>query len=1143
MSSNFKFLLDEWPQISKQAEKAERYCLAEPTLSALLSRISLEATIHWMFENDPGLKIPFDTSLSSLMNDWNFSNLIPNSLRSSIHLIRKIGNFAAHGREIAANQSQQSVLILYDFLSFFYSSYGKEDRKKTRFNELLLSESPSSVVGTTTEKRNAESQVEELALKERELSVLRSHIGELKKKNEVLILRIEQRKKASSEPDSISFSEEETRKLIIDINISDAGWEIHNNIGHKNQCVRELPVVGMPNDTGEGYADYVFWGDNGLPLAVIEAKKTIHDPEKGKHQAELYADCLERMTGQRPIIFYTNGYETRIWDDCFYPPRKVQGFYSKEELKLLIDRRNNREDIRQVAVNKSISGRYFQEEAIRRVTEHFCANKKPSGFAGSHRKSLLVMATGSGKTRTAIALVELLVKAGWVSRVLFLADRNALVRQAKNAFNEHLPSLTTVDLTKSKEEKNSRIVFSTYPTMMNLIDSSKIEDGRFYTIGHFDLIIIDEAHRSVYQKYVAIFNYFDALVVGLTATPKDEVDRDTYKLFDLPKREPTYYYELEQAVRDKVLVPPVEIRVPTRFISEGIKYHDLSEEEKAEYEELFYDDDTGSMPEVISSSALNNWLFNSDTVRKVIDHLLKFGQKVEGGDKLGKTIIFAKSHKHALFIQELFYKEYPNFGGSFLEVIDNYADYALDLLDRFSERKKMPQIAVSVDMLDTGIDIHEIVNLVFFKPVRSYSKFWQMIGRGTRLCPDLFGPGQDKKNFYIFDVCSNFEYFETTIVKEESGITESISQRIFTRRIRLHQSIKNSELRLFERYSGFREVLLNLLQIEISRIDSESFSAKPYLRQLHTYKSRENLAGLNEHDVDDINQTLVQLLQPIEGDEAARRFDLLIINLMVAKFEKLPGETRLINDLISVAEELMKKRNIRAIAAKEEVIRSLTDAEFVKKLDLPALEEIRINIRDLALYAEGRSGAIYYTDFEDELETEEISVQGSSIRYEDMQAYKNKVEHFLKEHLNHITISKLRTNRPLTNAELEELERLIFDKGHLGTRDKFKEAFGQQHPVSFFVRSIVGLDAAAARQAFSEFLKAAPMTATQIKFIDIIIDHLSVNGIIEKALLVQPPFTDISDKGVFGVFTDEQVGKIISIIDQINGNAERLMVG
>ncbi|MBN1187199.1 MAG: DEAD/DEAH box helicase family protein [Bacteroidales bacterium] len=1140
MASNFQFLYTEWPDIYRSAEKAERLCLTEPSLSAIQSRIALELAAQWMFSNDPGLKMPFDTSLASLMKDWNFSNRIPGKVRESVHLVRKIGNFAAHGREIAPNQSKQSLLILYDFLRFFSSAYGREETGKLRFNTSYLSETPWAGFTISEEKNSAQDKIAELAGREKELSEKRFVIDKEKKKNEALALRISQRIKASAVPETISFSEAETRILLIDINIQDAGWKIHNNTGHKNQCVREYPVTGMPGESGEGYADYVMWGENGLPLAVIEAKKTIYSPEKGKHQAELYADCLEKITGQRPVIFYTNGYETRIWDDKFYSPRKVSGFYSREELQILINRRNSREDIRTVPVNKTISGRYYQEEAVRRVTEHFCADKTPSGFTGSYRKSLLVMATGTGKTRTAIALVDLLVKAGWVSRVLFLADRNALVRQAQNAFKDHLPSLSTVDLTRNKEDKGNRIVLSTYPTIMNLIDSAKTEEGRFYTIGHFDLIIIDEAHRSVYQKYKAIFEYFDSMLVGLTATPKDEVDRDTYRLFDLPRREPTYYYELDRAVKDKVLVSPVEMRVPTKFTLEGVKYHDLSEEEKAEYEEMFYDDVTETMPEVIGSTALNSWLFNADTVRKVIDHLLKNGQKVEGGDKLGKTIIFAKNHRHAEFIQTLFYNEFPGLGGSFLEVIDNYADYALDLIDRFSDSRKLPQIAVSVDMLDTGIDIPEIVNLVFFKPVRSHSKFWQMIGRGTRLCPDLFGPGKDKKNFFIFDVCDNFAFFETTISKEEPGIAESISQRIFNRRLKLNQSIRNAPLELFERYTRFREILLNQLQIELSRIDTESFSARPYLRQLHLYRNRERLANLNEQDAEEISETLAPILPPVEGDEAARRFDLLIINLMLAKFEKLPGEPRLTNDLVHIAEELLKKMNIRYIALKEDIIRPLADIEYVRRIDLPELEEIRIALRDLAVYAEGATGSIYYSDFEDELEPDDITGAEPISGYGDMEAYKLKVESFLKEHAKHITISKLRTNKAITTEELEELERLIFEQGHLGTKDKFRKAFGQEHPVSWFVRSLVGLESSAARQEFSEYMKAAPMTATQIKFIDIIIEHLSVNGVIEKALLVQPPFTDINDKGVFGVFSDEQVGNIISIIDGINGNAERV---
>ncbi|HEX2974742.1 MAG TPA: type I restriction-modification enzyme R subunit C-terminal domain-containing protein, partial [Bacteroidales bacterium] len=604
--------------------------------------------------------------------------------------------------------------------------------------------------------------------------------------------------------------------------------------------------------------------------------------------------------------------------------------------------------------------------------------------------------------------------------------------------------------------------------------------------------------------------------------------------------EPTYFYELDQAVKDKMLVPPVEIRVPTKFIIKGIRYHDLSEEEKAEYEDLFYDEDTGNLPDEISSTALNNWLFNADTVRKVLDHLLKNGQKIEGGDKLGKTIIFAKNHNHAKFIQDIFYKEFPGYGGAFLDVIDNYSDYALDLLDKFSDPGRMPQIAVSVDMLDTGVDIPEIVNLVFFKPVRSHSKFWQMIGRGTRLCPGLFGPGKDKQNFYIFDVCGNFEYFETAINKEEPGISESISQRIFNRRLRLQQLIKNSDIRTFEKYSTFRQDLVKLLLHEIAAIDTDGFAARPYLRQIHAFSSMERLLNLNAQDIEEIYQSIVPLLPPLQGDEAARRFDLLMINLMIARFEKLSGEEGLTHDLVNFATGLLKKTNIRAVSEKEEILRQLTEPEDVKNIDLPVLETIRLDLRDLAIFADGSTGQIVYSDFEDVLETDGSSVDTPPRGYADTEAYRNKVEHFLKQHKAHITISKLRSNKALTHDELIELERLIFDEGRLGTAEKFRETFGNSHPIQYFVRSIVGLEVSAARQAFSEFLSVGTMTSTQIRFIDILIDHLTVNGIIDKVMLVQPPFTDLSDKGVFGIFSDDQVGKIITIIDKINGNAEKV---
>ncbi|MGI9303960.1 MAG: DEAD/DEAH box helicase family protein, partial [Gammaproteobacteria bacterium] len=505
--------------------------------------------------------------------------------------------------------------------------------------------------------------------------------------------------KAANEPTlpDEDFDEATTRDVFIDVMLREAGWD------PKGRNVGEYEVRGMPTDKGVGYVDYVLWGQNGKPVGLVEAKRTKVDPRKGQRQAELYADCLQQMTGQRPVIFYTNGYETWIWDDTLYPPRTVQGFYTQDELQLMVNRRTSRKDLTQIPVNRDIAGRHYQEEAARWVTEAFAAEVK--------RKALIVMATGTGKTRLSISLVDMLMRANWVRRVLFLADRVALVNQAKRAFNSLLPHASLTNLSESKDDPNARVVFSTYPTMMNCIDGTQKDLSRQFSVGHFDLIIIDEAHRSVYQKYGAIFDYFDSLLLGLTATPKAEVDKNTYRLFELENHLPTFAYELREAVEDEYLVPPRALSVPVRFPREGIKYDELSPEEQEEYEEKFYDEETDQMPDEINAAALNNWLFNESTVDKVLKHVMERGQKVEGGDKLGKTIIFAKNHKHAQFIVEQFDKNYPHLTGKFCRVVDSSVKYVQSLIDDFSIKEKYPQIAVSVDMLDTGIDVPEIVNL------------------------------------------------------------------------------------------------------------------------------------------------------------------------------------------------------------------------------------------------------------------------------------------------------------------------------------------------------------------------------------------------------------------------------------------------
>ncbi|HYN55554.1 MAG TPA: DEAD/DEAH box helicase family protein, partial [Methylotenera sp.] len=623
------------------------------------------------------------------MHEYCFASQFNQTMLGELHLIRKAGNVAAHGSKVSQQDALASLKYLFRFLRYLVTYYGKQALTPQAFDEGLIPSGKANIesseqITALQQQLAAKEQVVREAEQARLLQAEEN--AQLKQQLERHKAELAARKHAREQ--TINFelavpllvSEAETRRRYIDLSLKECGWD-----DLKDGIDLEYEVTGMPastNTSGIGYVDYVLWGDDGLPLAVVEAKKTMADARKGKHQVELYANCLEAMTGQRPVMFYSNGFETHLWDDQFYPEREVQGFYSKEELQLLIARRQTRTDLREFKVNLDIAERAYQLEAIKRVAENYVSTNKQGHLKGRARQSLLVMATGSGKTRTAAAIVDMLTKCNWAKRVLFLADRNALVTQAKNAFNEYLPNLSSIDLTKEKEDNGTRLVFSTYPTIMNRIDHVQ-EGERFYGVGHFDLIIIDEAHRSVYQKYKAIFAYFDALLIGLTATPKTDIDHNTYGLFGIEDDNPTFAYELDSAVKGRYLVPPKAMSVPLKFIREGVKFHQLSEREQAEYEEKFGDPTTGEAPDEIDSAALNSWLFNTDTVDKVLDHLMTDGIKVQGGEKLGKTIIFAKNHTHALFIEERFNKNYPEYAGKFLRVIDNYESKAQSLLEIF----------------------------------------------------------------------------------------------------------------------------------------------------------------------------------------------------------------------------------------------------------------------------------------------------------------------------------------------------------------------------------------------------------------------------------------------------------------------------
>ena len=744
-----------------------------------------------------------------------------------------------------------------------------------------------------------------------------------------------------------------------------------------------------------------------------------------------------------------------------------------------------------------------------------------------------------------IALCDMLIRCNWVKRVLFLADRVALVNQTTNVFKKFLPDASTVNLITEKESEG-RVFVSTYPTMMGLIDEAKDGQRRF-GVGHFDLVVIDEAHRSVFQKYRTIFDYFDSLLVGLTATPKDEIDKNTYGLFDLETGVPTDAYDLDEAVADKFLVPPRAVSVPLKIQREGIKYDDLSEEEKDEWDAKEWDEE-GNIPDKVEAAAVNKWLFNIDTVDKVLEHLMTRGQKVAGGDMLGKTIIFAKNQAHADFIKERFDVNYPHYKGEFARTITFKTEYAQSLIDSFSNKDKLPQIAISVDMLDTGIDVPEVVNLVFFKLVRSKTKFWQMVGRGTRLCPDLFGPGKHKEFFYIFDYCQNLEYFSQDPAATDGSLSESLSAKLFKRRLDLIQTLdkKNDGTMIREvaehdfdpeSDAQVRSQVAMGLSRQVASMNLDNFVVRAHRRSVEKFAKQEAWKNLKDEDLQELAHEVAGLPTQMEKEsEEAKRFDLLLLNLQLAVLNSEPAYERLREQVVAIAGLLEEKSTIPMVNKQMMYIQDVQTEEWWQDVTTPMLEVIRRRLRDLVQFIEKQKRKPVYTDFEDLLgdETEiELETFSSTDTFE---RFRDKAQAFLREHLDIEAVRKLRTSEPLTSGDLDELER-IFNDNKIGNEEFISQAKQECEGFGIFVRSLVGLDREVAKKLFGEFLQGEDYNANQIEFINLIINQLVDHGIVDVSLLYESPFTDVSPQGPDALFATDQIDKIIMLLNQIRSTA------
>ena len=905
-------------------------------------------------------------------------------------------------------------------------------------------------------------------------------------------------------------TEHETRKQYIDAMLRDAGWRLGVD------WLEEVELQGMPNQAQVGFADYVLYGDNGKPLAVIEAKRTSVDPAKGRQQAKLYADLLEKQHGRRPVVFLTNGFETYLQDNQ-YPERQVAALYSKRDLEKLFNLRRMRQPLTDIQVDKNIAGRYYQEGAIKAVCHTFDAKNR--------RKALLVMATGSGKTRTAVALCKVLLERGWVKNILFLADRTSLVTQAKRSFVNLLPDLSVTNLCEEKDNTAAHCVFSTYQTMLGCIDTVTDEQGKLFTCGHFDLLICDEAHRSIYNKYRDIFRYFDAPLVGLTATPKDEIDKNTYAIFDLEKGMPTYGYELAQAVKDGYLVDFLSVETKLKFLEEGITYDQLSEEDKAAYEDTFTDEN-GELPEKIESSALNEWVFNEDTIREVLHILMQYGLKIDYGEKIGKTIIFAKNHRHAEAILEVFQREYPHFGDGFAQVIDNHMTYAQGAIDAFSDPAKLPQIAISVDMLDTGIDVPEVLNLVFFKRVMSKAKFWQMIGRGTRLCPGLLD-GADKNQFYIFDFCGNFAFFRMSQGKPVHAQL-SLQGALFRLKGEIVYKLQDMAYQT-EELVPFRQALVKELLGKAQELNRDNFAVKQHLRVVERFSKEETYQGLVYDDIREMEEELCPLILPDADDPKALRFDALLYGIELA-YMVGKTSTKARRDLVRQAEAVASVGNIPEIQEQKELLDRILHTDYLERAGLNEFEHIRKSLRDLMKYVLP-SGHSYSTNFDDQiLETE---WHESQLETDDLKNYRAKAEFYVREHQDSPAIAKLKSNLPLTQQDVAELESILWSQ--VGTQEDYEAEYGEK-PLGEFVREVVGMDMKAAKEAFSVYLNDVNLDDRQIYFVNQIVEYIVQNGLMKDlSVLQKPPFTDLGS--ISQVFDAGNWKKIREIIQKINANA------
>jgi len=1111
-SVNFEFLRPQYNSLANLGGLAEAVLHVDPGSALTRLRSFAEEITKTIYREESLPRVP-QSSFYELTKNPVFSDCVDKSLIYQLNFLRVQGNDSAHGAEGDFQSAKLALVTAHQLAGYMALTYCGARKESL----LLFADIPDPTNAILQLKKSVSSYEKDLQKQQEELQrVMKELDRERAKQSQDFPQPAEQeqrerKQRSQKSADSLQWNEAKTRALLIDAMLVKAGWDI----GNPAQVGQEIEVKFPDNPSGKGYVDYVLWGNNGQPLALIEAKKSgTVNLQAGREQARLYADSFEYMGFQRPVIFYTNGYETFIWDDHQYNAyRPVYGFYSKDSLDYLIYQRHYRTaELERFNPELKIADRPYQIEAVKTVAAHFQQQR---------RKALIIQATGTGKTRVAIALSELLLRTGWAKRVLFLCDRKELRVQADDAFKQNLPSEPRCVIGEgNKIDASARIFIATYPGMMNRLAQ--------LDVGFFDLIVADESHRSIYNKYRDLFDYYDALQIGLTATPVKFISRNTFDIFDCETTDPTFEYGLDAATNNEppYLVPFRVKDLTTEFLRDGIHYNDLTPEQQQQLEEDLGEEEARNT--TIAGKDIGRKIFSEETDRIILENLIDKGIKDETGSLVGKTIIFAQRQDHAEHLERLFCKMYPQFGTKVCKVIHNGIPHVGSLIKEFKKPGNDFRIAISVDMLDTGIDVPEIVNLVFAKPVKSWVKFWQMIGRGTRLRPNLFGPGKDKAEFLIFDHYSNFDFFEEEYKEPEDTGSKSLLQTTFEERLALAQAA------LKQNHAAGYDAGVRLLKEDINDLPDESIAVRRHLRLVHQLQQTDLLDKLDARTQHFLTETIAPLMSNrVLRDKHATALDKLIAEIERCLVENAScfqdGKTKLIAEVGRLAV------NIQAVRQKDKTIEDVKGAAFWAEPNIEKLEHVRLELRGImkyrtpATYPGAETRTTKTKDGKTQAEDREVYKTGAN----EAMIYRRRLKGILDDMLaSNPILQKIHDGEAIAESDLDTLTSTILTT-HPGVNfDVLNDFYGRAaDQLHLTIRELIGLDPLAVEEHFKKFLHAHPtLTAQQVRFMNLLKNYIAEHGSIVVETLYDAPFTSVSHEGIDGVFKPDDVGELIAVL-------------